>query len=150
MTLRERIEADLKSAMKERDSERVGTLRMLLAAVKNAAVESGAQGEVSDERVGELVSKEVKRRNEAAQAYEAGGREQLASKERREAEILEHYLPERMSTDELAAVVDETIAEVGAEGPGDLGRVMGAVMPKVKGRADGQQVNALVRERLGG
>lgn len=150
MSLRERIETDLKTAMKARDTDAVGTLRMALAAIKTEAAETGSGGEVSDERVEELLAKEVKQRVESAEAYEAGGREDLAAKERREAEVLRSYLPEQMSDDELAAVVDEAIAEAGASGPGDMGQVMGVVMPKVKGRADGKQVNAMVRERLGG
>lgn len=150
MSLRERIETDLKTAMKARDTDTVGTLRMALAAIKTEAAAAGSGGQVPDQRVEELLAKEVKQRVESAEAYEAGGRDDLAAKERREVEILRSYLPEQMSDDELAAVVDEAIAEAGATGPGDMGQVMGAVMPKVKGRADGKQVNAMVRERLGG
>lgn len=150
MSLRERIETDLKTAMKARDTDTVGTLRMALAAIKTEAAAAGSGGQVPDQRVEELLTKEVKQRVESAEAYEAGGRDDLAAKERREVEILRSYLPEQMSDDELAAVVDEAIAEAGATGPGDMGQVMGAVMPKVKGRADGKQVNAMVRERLGG
>lgn len=149
MSLRERIETDLTTAMKARDTEAVGTLRMALAAIKTEAAAAGSGGEVADERVEELLVKEVKQRAESAEAYEAGGREDLAAKERGEAEILRSYLPEQMSDDELAAAVDAAIAETGASGPGDMGQVMGAVMPKVKGRADGKAVNAMVRERLG-
>lgn len=150
MSLRDQIETDLKTAMKARDHDGVSALRMGLAAVKTAAAEAGSGGEVSDERIQELLEKEVKQRHESAQAYEEGGRDDLAAKERREAEVLQQYLPEPLGEDELAAVVDETIGELGASEPSDVGRVMGAVMPKVKGRADGKAVNAMVRERLGG
>jgi uncharacterized protein YqeY len=150
MSLRERIETDLKAAMKSRDHDTVGALRMALAAIKTAAAEGGTGGEVSDERVEELLHREVKQRRESADAYEEGGRDDLAAKERREAEVLEAYLPEQLGEEELAAVVDETIAEVGASDSSDVGRVMGEIMPKIKGRADGKAVNAKVRERLGG
>lgn len=150
MSLRERIETDLRTAMKARDTDTVGALRMALAAIKTEAAEAGSGGEVPDERVEELLGQQVKQREDSAEAYEDGQRDDLATKERREAEILRSYLPEQLSDDELATVVDETITEVGAHGSGDFGRVMGAVMPKVKGRADGKRVNAAVRERLGG
>lgn len=148
MSLRERIETDLKTAMKARDNDTVAALRMALAAIKTEAAEAGTAGEVPDERVEELLAQQVKQRLESAEAYDDGQRDDLAAKERREAEILRAYLPEQLSDDELAAVVDECIAEIGA-GSGDFGRVMGAVMPRVKGRADGKRVNAMVRERLG-
>ncbi len=150
MSMRERIETDLKTAMKARESERTTTLRSVLAAIKNHEAEKGTQGQTSDEVVIELIGKESKRRAEAAQAYEEGGRPELAEKERREAEILQAYLPEQLSEAEIAEAVDAAIAEVDAQGPRDIGKVMGAVMPKVKGRADGTRVNAVVRERLGG
>lgn len=149
MSLRERIETDLRTAMKARDTDTVGALRMALAAIKTEAAEAGSGGEVADERVAELLGQQVKQREESAEAYEDGQRDDLATKERREAEILRSYLPEPLGDDELATIVDETITEVGASGSGDFGRVMGAVMPKVKGRADGKRVNAAVRQRLG-
>ena len=149
MSLAQQIETDLKASMKARDSETTGTLRMVLAAIKNLRAEAGHGAEVSDEEMLDLLAREAKRRNEAATAYAEAGRDELADKERRELAVLERYLPERLDPDELTAIVDETIAEVGATGPSDVGKVMGAVMPKVKGTADGGQVNALVRERLG-
>lgn len=149
MSLRERIETDLRTAMKARDTDTVGALRMALAAIKTEAAEAGSGGEVADERVAELLGQQVKQREESAEAYEDGQRDDLATKERREAEILRSYLPEPLGDDELATIVDETITEVGASGSGDFGQVMGAVMPKVKGRADGKRVNAAVRQRLG-
>lgn len=148
--LAERIQADLTAAMKQRDQETVGTLRMVVAAIRNARVAEGrGSRDVTDEEVLDLLEREAKRRAESAEAYEQGGREELAARERRELEILRGYLPEQLSEEELAAIVDEVIAELGASGPGDLGQVMGAVMPRVKGRADGRTVNTAVRARLG-
>ncbi|QBI21347.1 GatB/YqeY domain-containing protein [Egibacter rhizosphaerae] len=148
MATSEQIEGDLKAAMKARDTETVQTLRSVLAAIKNLRAEAGHGADVTEDEITTLVEKEAKRRQEAAEAYEQGDRPELAEKERRELAILERYLPEQLSEDELRAIVDETIAEVGASGTGDLGEVMQAVMPRVKGQADGKQVNAMVRERL--
>lgn len=148
MALAEQIETDLHAAMRARDAETTATLRMVLAAMRNARVEAGRSGDLTDEEMIDLLSKEAKRRSEAAEAYDKGGRAELADKERRELAILRRYLPRELGDEELAAIVDDVIAETGASGPGDLGRVMGAVMPRVKGRADGKRVNAVVRDRL--
>lgn len=149
MALPERIQADLTAAMKARDRETVGTLRMVVAAIRNLKVAEGHQGEVTDAETVEVLTREAKRRTEAAEAYDRAGRQDLADAERRELAIVRRYLPQQLGAQELAAVVDDAIAETGASGAGDLGRVMSAVMPKVRGRADGKAVNALVRERLG-
>jgi uncharacterized protein len=148
MALTERIQGDLKTAMKARDTDTVGTLRLVLAAIKNLQVEEGHRGEVTDTEAVELLTREAKRRTESAEAYGEAGREDLVDKERRALEVVRRYLPEQLGQDELAAIVDEAIAATGATLPGDLGRVMAAVMPRVRGRADGKQVNAVVRERL--
>lgn len=151
MRLDEQIEADLKSAMKARDTSRVATLRMALAGIKNLRVSPGRSGELTDDETVQLLTREAKKRTEAAEAYEQAGRDELAQKERAELEVLQGYLPSQLDDGELARVVDETITEVGGGrtlGPGDLGKVMAAVMPKVRGRADGRRVNAVVRERL--
>lgn len=149
MSLASRIEADLKTAMKARDTETVPTLRMVLASMKNLRAESGHSEDVTDEEMLELLGREAKRRGEAARAYDEAGREDLAAKERAELEVLKRYLPEELDDAELRATVDAAIEETGASGPSDFGKVMGAVMPNVKGRADGSRVNAVVRERLG-
>jgi uncharacterized protein YqeY len=148
MALDEQIQSDLKTAMKARDTEKVATLRMALAAIKNLRVESGHRGDVTDEETVQLLAREAKKRGEAADAYDQAGRPELADKERRELEFLQPYLPAQLDDDELAAIVDTTIGQVGATSAGDLGSVMSAVMPKVKGKADGKRVNAMVRERL--
>lgn len=149
MPLSDQISSDLTAAMKARDRETVGTLRMVVAAIRNARVAEGHSGEVTDAEVLDLLAREAKRRTEAAEAYDKAGRDDLAATERSELEIIRRYLPAELGDDELAAVVDEAVAETGASSPGDLGKVMSAVMPRVKGRADGKRVNALVRERLG-
>jgi uncharacterized protein len=148
MALTDQIQSDLTTAMKARDTETVATLRMVVAAIKNARVESGRTGELSDEETLGLLTREAKKRTEAATAYEDAGRAELAAKERSELAILQRYLPEQLEDEALSGLVDEAIAEVGASSPGDLGKVMSAVMPKVRGRADGKRVNAIVRERL--
>ncbi len=150
MSLATQIEHDLKTAMKARDAEATATLRLVLAAMKNLRAEAGHGAELTDEEMIELLGREAKRRAEAAEAYDEAGREDLAGKERRELELLRSYLPAQLGDDELGEIVDEAISETGASGPGDIGKVMGTLMPRVKGRADGKAVNALVRERLGG
>ena len=150
MALTDQLQSDMTAAMKARDAETVATLRMVIAAVKNAKVSAGHSGDVTDEETLELLTREAKKRNEAAEAYDEAGREELAAKERRELEIIRRYLPEQLDEDTVRALVDEAIAESGASGPADLGKVMSAVMPKVKGRADGKMVNAVVRQRLTG
>lgn len=148
MTLDQQIQSDLKTAMKARDTETVATLRMALAAIKNLRVSTGHSGEVTDEETIQLLTREAKKRSEAAEAYDAAGRTELADKERRELEILRPYLPAQLDDAELSRIVDEAVAEVGASSPSDLGKVMSAVMPKIKGQADGKRVNAMVRGRL--
>lgn len=150
MGLPDQLQSDLTAAMKARDPETVATLRMLVAAVKNARVAAGQSGEVTDEQTVELLTREAKKRAEAAEAYEEAGRSELAEKERSELAIIRRYLPEQLDEERLRTLVDEAIAETGAQGPSDLGRVMSAVMPKVKGRADGKVVNGMVRSRLAG
>lgn len=148
MALAEQIQADLTAAMKARDTETVKTLRLVVAAIRNARVAEGHSGDVTDEETLELLAREAKRRSEAAEAYDKAGRTELAEAERAELEVIRRYLPAQLSDGELGAIVAEVIAETGASGPGDLGKVMSAVMPRVKGRADGKRVNAAVRERL--
>lgn len=145
--LRDEIADQMREAMKARDSGRVGALRMLMAAIKNTEVER--RHELSDGEVLEVVAKEAKRRRESIEAFSQGGRDDLVAKETAELEVLEAYLPAKLSDDELAALVDEAIAETGASTPKQMGEVMKALMPKVRGRADGAQVSAMVKQRLG-
>lgn len=146
--LKTRLAEEMRNAMRAREKVRLAALRMLSASVKNREVELGR--EVSDEEFAEVAVREVKRRKEAAEAYEGAGREDLLAVEREEQAVLEAYLPEQLSDEEVAALVDEAVAATGAEGPGDLGKVMGYVMGKAKGRVDGSAVSALARDRLQG
>jgi len=143
--MEDRIQSDLKEAMKARDSIRVGTLRMLLAALKNRKIEK--REELTEEECLAVVGKELKNRKEAAEQY-AGRRPELAEKELAEAAVLESYLPKQLSEDEIRALVRETIESTGASDPSDLGKVMGPIMGRVKGRADGSRVRQVVQEEL--
>ncbi len=145
--LRDRISREIQEAMKARDAVRLSTLRLLSAAVKNREVE--VLHPLPDDEVREVATREVKRRREAIDAYEAAGRPDRAERERAEQRVLQDYLPAGLSSDEVAALVDEAIAATGASGPADLGKVMGHVMGKAKGRVDGRVVQDLVRGRLG-
>jgi uncharacterized protein YqeY len=141
-----RLAEEMKDALRSGDKIRLAALRLLHASVKNREVE--LRREVTDEEFLEVVAREVKRRKEAIEAYEKASRQDLLERERREQEVLEAYLPEQMSDEETAALVEEAVSATGAASPGDLGKVMGYVMGKAKGRVDGGKVNAMVRELL--
>jgi uncharacterized protein len=145
-SLKERLGREMRAAMKARQKVRLGALRMLTAAVKNREVELGHV--LSDEELMEVAGREVKRRKEAIEAYLNAGRTDRAQIERDEQEVLEAYLPAGLSEAEVDALIDEAITSTGATGPGDLGKVMGVMMGKGKGRVDGKVVQAKVRERL--
>ena len=149
--LKDRLRSDLTTAMKARDQLRVDTLRMLLTSVTNAEVAGKTATELSDEDVLGVLTSEAKRRREAATAFEEAGRGEMADKERAEAAVIADYLPEQLSADEIAALVTETIESTGAAADGmrAMGKVMGALQPRVKGRADGGAVAAEVRRQLG-
>jgi uncharacterized protein len=138
----ERIQADTRAAMKAGDRSRTAALRMIASALQTAAKDGGADSVA-------VLQRERKKRLEAATAFRDAGRSEQAGAEEREAELIAGYLPAQLSDDELAALVDDAIERTGASEVGELGRVMGAVMPKVEGRADGNRVSAVVRERLG-
>jgi uncharacterized protein len=143
MPLTEQIRGDLNSARRERDKLRTTVLTTLLADIRNREIELGR--EVSDDDVRALVTTSIKRRREAAEQMRGGGREELAAKEEQEAELLQGYLPPQLSEPEVRAIVREAIDG----GAGDLGSVMKAVMPKVKGLFEGRELNRVVREELG-
>ena len=136
------------AAAKARDRGRLGALRLVLDELRKAAKD--ARGELDEQGEIAVLKRERKRRAEAAEAYRAGGRAELADAEEEEAAVIDQYLPEEMSDPELEALVDGAVAETGAESAKEVGRVMAAVMPKVAGRADGKRVNELVRRRLQG
>lgn len=146
--LREKIAEEMRAAMKAREQARVAALRMLMTAVKNTEVEK--LHELSDDEVLDVIAREAKRRRESIDAFEKGGRSDLVEKETAELRVLETYLPEKLSDEELAALVEQAVAETGASSPKQMGEVMKALMPKVRGRADGAQVSALVKAKLGG
>jgi uncharacterized protein len=141
MSVLEQVQSDVNAAMKSGDRERVQTLRVVVSELQKAQKE-GLGDEV------EVLQRERKRRIEAADAYTEGGRDDLANAERAEAELIESYLPEQISDDELHAIVGDAVAESGASSPKEMGKVMSLVMPKVKGRADGKRVSAVVKEKL--
>jgi len=140
-TILERVQTDTKAALKAGERERVSALRLVADALQKDAKDGG------DDEVA-VLRRERKRRLEAAEAYRDGGSADRADAEEAEAREIERYLPAEMSDDDLAALVDEAVAESGAESPGDMGKVMGALMPKVGGRADGKRVSAMVKDRL--
>ena len=146
-SLRDQVREQTTTALKAGDSVRVGTLRLLTAAITNREKEVGH--ELDDDEVREVAAKEVKKRTEAIEAFAGAGRDELVEKESAEREILRPYAPAQLDDAAVAAIVDEVIAATGASGPGDLGKVMGQAMGRLKGQADGSAVQALVRERLG-
>jgi uncharacterized protein YqeY len=145
-TLKERLAAEVREAMKARQAVRLSALRLLTASVKNREVE--LRHVLSDAEFVEVAVREVKRRREAVEAYESAGREDRAEREREEERVLEAYLPPALTDDEVDAIMEEAIAATGATGPGDMGKVMGQVMGKAKGRVDGRAVQEKVRARL--
>jgi uncharacterized protein YqeY len=147
MTLKERITEDMKAAMRAKDADRLGTIRMLLAAIKQKEVDEKADTS-DDALVVAIVDKQIKQRKDAAQQYDAGGRPELADKEKSEIVVLEAYLPQRLSADEILAAVKAIVTELGATGPGDMGKVMGAVKQRLAGQADMGQVSAAVKAAL--
>jgi uncharacterized protein len=146
VTLIQRIETELKDAMKDRDAERRDALRLILNALR--AAEKEIQRPLHDDEELQVLQRERKRRLESIEAFQGAGRDEQAAKERAELEVLEQFMPEPISEDELERIVDDVIAEVGATSMRDLGRVMADVMPQIAGRADGSWVSQLVREKL--
>jgi len=148
MTLKEQITEDMKTAMRAKDSERLGTIRLLLAALKQKEVDERV--ELDDAMVVTIVDKMVKQRKDSIAAFTTGGRADLADKEAAEIKVLEVYLPQRMSAEETVAAVKAIVAELGASGPGDMGKVMGVVKTRLAGKADMGQVSAAVKAALTG
>ena len=149
MTLNERIVHDLKEAMKAREQSRLDVIRMLKSAVQMAAIEKGGTTTVLDDaEVEAVIRKQVKQRRDSIAGFEKGGRPELAAKEQAELEVLQAYLPKGLTPEELAAMIDATIQEVGATTKAQLGAVMKALQPKLAGRADGKTVSQEVGKRL--
>jgi uncharacterized protein len=149
MTLQERVDSDLKEAMRAKDTRKLGVLRMLKSALKYATIaKSGAEAELSDAEAAQVARKQIKQRQDSIESFEKGGRAELAAKEKEELSILNAYLPQAMSSDELAKVVRETIAETGATSKAQMGGVMKALQAKVAGRADGKTLSQEVSRQL--
>ena|ERR1700744_3988625 len=146
--LKERLRADLNTAMRARDQVRMRTLRMALTSITTEEVAGSAARDLSDDEIVKVLTREVRKRREAAEAFGAAGRTEQAEAERAESAVLADYLPAQLGDDELAALVDAAIAETGATGMKAMGQVMKALNPKVAGRAEGGRVAALVRSRL--
>jgi uncharacterized protein len=150
MTLKDQLRTDLTTAMKARDETRTRTLRMALTSITNEEVSGNQAHDLTDEEITKILTREAKRRREAATAFADAGRDDQARAERAEEEVLAGYLPAQLSDDELAALVTSAIAETGASGPAGIGQVMKVVTPRIAGRADGSRVAAMVRSRLAG
>src|SRR5947199_3099635 len=149
MTLSQRIDSDLKEAMRAKDTTKLSVLRMLKSALKYGAIaKSGSDAELNDAEAAQVIRKQAKQRQDSIESFEKGGRAELAAKEKEELSILNAYLPKAMSTDELAALVRETIAEVGATSKVQIGAVMKALQVRVAGRADGKTLSQEVQRQL--
>ena len=148
MSLKDQVTEDMKNAMRAKDSERLGTIRLLLAAIKQKEVDERIV--VDDVAVVAIVDKLIKQRKDSIEAFQKADRKDLADKEAAEQLVLQAYLPTRMSADEVTAAVKAIVAELGASGPGDMGKVMGAVKAKLAGKADMGQVSAAVKAALAG
>ena len=150
MNLSERVDLELKAAMREKNATKLGVLRMLKAALTNATIEkAGADSTLTDAEAIQVIRKQVKQRQDSIESFEKGGRPELAAKEKEELSILQSYLPQAMSADEISKIVRETIAEVDASSKAQMGAVMKALQAKVAGRADGKSLSAEVQKQLG-
>ena len=146
--LKERLRADLNAAMRARDQVKMRTLRMALTSITNEEVAGAAARDLSDDEIVTVLTREARKRKEAAEAFSAAGRDEQAAAERAEGDVLAGYLPAQLSDDELAALVDAAITETGASGMASMGLVMKTVTPRIAGRADGARVAAEVRRHL--
>jgi len=147
MPLRDKLTEDMKNAMKSRDDLRLSAIRLIRSAVKNKDIE--LKRDLNDQEIVEVVASLVKQRKESIRLFTEAGRLDLAGKEEKELAVLLEFLPQQLSRDEIAALVEQVVAECGAQGGKDMGRVMKALMPHLAGRADGKIVSELVREKLG-
>ena len=148
MTMKTRLEDDMKQAMRDRNAPRRDVIRLLRSAIRNEEIR--VQKDLDDSAVVQVLSRQAQQRRDSIEAFTQGNREDLADKERAELEIIMEYMPQQLSADEIAELVAQTISEVGASAPGDMGKVMSAIMPQVRGRAEGREVSAAVMARLRG
>ncbi|MDT3426564.1 uncharacterized protein YqeY [Paenibacillus forsythiae] len=146
MNLSERLNEDMKQAMKSKDKFKLSTIRMVRSTIKNLEID--LKRTLDDNEVLDILSREIKQRKDALQEFEKAGRDELAASNKAEIEIIAQYLPEQLSEEEIKVIVQQTIQETGASSKNDMGKVMSALMPKVKGRADGKLVNQAVLQFL--
>lgn len=144
--LKEKIQQDVKDALKSGNSQKRMVLSMVISAVKNKEIEK--RSELSDEEMVDVIASEIKKRRDSVAQYEKGGRPELAESEKQEIDILMGYMPEQMSEEEIRAEVQKAISDTGAKDVKEMGKVLGTLMPKVKGKADGQLVSQIVKEEL--
>ncbi|MFD0827498.1 GatB/YqeY domain-containing protein [Neobacillus sp. M.A.Huq-85] len=147
MSLLERLNNDMKQAMKNKEKDKLSVIRMVKASLQNEAIKIGSS-ELSEEQELTVLSREVKQRKDSLHEFDKAGREDLVDKLRTELSIVELYMPKQLSDEEVSDIVKETIAETGATSKADMGKVMAAIMPKVKGKADGSLINKLVQQHL--
>ncbi|MFI8575235.1 MULTISPECIES: GatB/YqeY domain-containing protein [Rossellomorea] len=147
MSLLNRLNDDMKQAMKNKEKEKLSVIRMLKASLQNEAIKHGKQ-ELSEDEELTVLSREVKQRKDSLHEFQNAGREDLVEKIQTELTYVEIYMPKQLSEEEVSAIVQQTVAEVGATSKADMGKVMGAIMPKLKGKADGALVNKLVLQHL--
>ncbi|MBG9448606.1 hypothetical protein ABE67_04560 [Cytobacillus firmus] len=146
MSLLERLNEDMKQAMRNKEKEKLTVIRMIKASLQNEAIKLGE--DLNEEQELTVLSREVKQRKDSLHEFEKAGREDLVEKIRTELQYVELYMPKQLSEDEVSKIVEETIAETGASSKADMGKVMAAIMPKVKGKADGSLINKLVQQHL--
>jgi uncharacterized protein YqeY len=147
-TLKQRLQQDMKAAMRARESERLGTIRLIMAAIKQQEVDERI--ELDDQQVIDVLTRMVKQRRDSLDQYQQAGRQDLADKETAELALIEGYLPPALDDAELNDIIADVIAATGAESPRDMGKVMGQLKPRIQGRADMGKVSALVKDRLAG
>ena len=145
-TLKTKLEDDLKRAMRERNAQRRDVIRYIRSEIRNQEIR--LQRDLEDDDAIQVLSRQAQQRRDSIEAFQSANRQDLVEKERAELEIITEYLPQQMGEDEIRALVAQTVAETGATGPRDMGKVMSAIMPQVRGRAEGRQVSALVSEKL--
>lgn len=148
MGLRQQLDADMKTALREKAATRLSTIRMIKSAIQYKETEPGAKGPLDDDAILQVITSEVKKRRDSIGEYEKAGRSDLAAKEQEELDILQTYLPTPLTEAEIATLVDEAIAESGATGPRDMGKVMKILTPRTQARADGKVVADLVKQKL--
>lgn len=145
--VKDKLTSDMKEALKSQDKIRLQTIRMVLASIKNAEIDK--QRPLNEEEIMNVIQREIKMRREALEQFARGGREDLVKQTEAEIKVLEGYLPQQLSDEELTSLIRETIEEVGAKSGKDMGKVMAALMPKIRGKADGRRANELVKQLLG-